>query len=119
MQRNYQNKFYSKAQNLIQHLTMEYNRILKDYDVIVMPTSSGKPIKLPTRADSIGETLKLVLGMIKNTAPFNATGHPALSVNAGLSEGLPCGMMIVGRMFDDLTVLQVARAFEKIRDGAN
>ncbi|XP_052678957.1 amidase-like isoform X1 [Crassostrea angulata] len=118
MQRNYQNKFYSKAQNLIQHLTMEYNRILKDYDVIVMPTSSGKPIKLPTRADSIGETLKLVLGMIKNTAPFNATGHPALSVNAGLSEGLPCGMMIVGRMFDDLTVLQVARAFEKIRDGA-
>lgn len=62
------------------------------------------------------ETLKLELGMIRNTAPFNATGHPALSINAGFSEGLPCGMMIVGRMFDDLTVLQVARAFEKLRD---
>lgn len=67
----------------------------------------------------VAETLKLELDMIRNTAPFNATGHPALSVNAGFSEGLPCGMMIVGRMFDDLTVLQVARAFEKIRDGAN
>lgn len=64
----------------------------------------------------VAETLKLELDMIRNTAPFNATGHPALSVNAGLSEGLPalpCGMMIVGRMFDDLTVLQVARAVEK------
>ena len=52
--------------------------------------------------------------MIKNTAPFNATGHPAISVNVGHSEGLPCGMMIVGRMFDDLTVLKVARAVEKL-----
>lgn len=116
MQRNYQNKFYGKAQNLVQHLTMEYNRILKDYDVIVMPTIPAKAFKLPSKGHSVYETLKLELDMIRNTAPFNATGHPALSVNAGLSEGLPalpCGMMIVGRMFDDLTVLQVARAVEK------
>uniref|UniRef100_A0A8W8LHW4 Amidase domain-containing protein n=2 Tax=Magallana gigas TaxID=29159 RepID=A0A8W8LHW4_MAGGI len=116
MQRNYQNKFYGKAQNLVQHLTREYNRILKDYDVIVMPTLPAKAFKLPSKEHSVYETLKLELDMIRNTAPFNATGHPALSVNAGLSEGLPalpCGMMIVGRMFDDLTVLQVARAVEK------
>lgn len=36
MQRNYQNKFYGKVQNLVQYLMMEYNRIFKDYDVIVM-----------------------------------------------------------------------------------
>ena len=52
----------------------------------------------------------------KNTAAFNVTGHPALSINAGFSEGLPVGMMIVGRKFDEATVLDVAYAYEKIRD---
>ena len=54
MQRNYQNKFYAKAHNLVQYLTREYNRILKDYDVMVMPTLPGKPFKLPTTEHSIG-----------------------------------------------------------------
>nr|XP_022299774.1 uncharacterized protein LOC111108286 isoform X1 [Crassostrea virginica] len=119
MERNYQNKFYAKAQNLVQHLTSEYNRILELYDVIVMPTCTGKPFKLPSTEDSISDSLKLLHGMKKNTTPFNATGHPAISVNVGHSEGLPCGMMIVGRMFDDLTVLKVARAVEKIRDSSS
>jgi len=44
------------------------------------------------------------------------TGHPALSINAGFSDGLPVGMMIVGRKFDEATVLNVAYAYEKIRD---
>ena len=52
----------------------------------------------------------------QNTGPFNATGHPALSINAGFSDGLPVGMMIVGRQFDEATVLNVAYAYEKIRD---
>ena len=54
-----------------------------------------------------------------NTAPFNVTGHPALSINAGFSDGLPVGMMIVGRKFDDATVLNVAYAYEKIRDASS
>ena len=52
----------------------------------------------------------------RNTGPFNVTGHPALSINAGFSDGLPVGMMIVGRKFDEATVLNVAYAYEKIRD---
>ena len=56
------------------------------------------------------------LGMAENTGPFDATGLPALSINAGFSEGLPVGMMIVGSMFDDIKVLNVAYAFEKLRD---
>ena len=47
------------------------------------------------------------------------SGHPALSINAGFSEGLPVGMMIVGRKFDEVTVLNVAYAYEKIRDASN
>lgn len=59
------------------------------------------------------------LSMSGNTLAFNATGHPAISVNAGYhttDDGarLPVGMMIVGKKFDDVTVLQVARAVEKV-----
>ena len=49
-------------------------------------------------------------------SPFNLSGHPALSINAGFSEGLPVGMMIVGRKLDEPAVLNVAYAYEKIRD---
>ena len=44
------------------------------------------------------------------------TGHPALTINAGFSDGLPVGMMIVGRTFDEATVLNVAFAYERLRD---
>ncbi len=53
---------------------------------------------------------------VANTGPFDLTGHPALSINAGFVEGLPVGMMIVGRHFDDVTVLKVGHVFEQIRD---
>jgi amidase len=68
------------------------------------------------------ELHKVCFSMVPNTMPFNSTGHPALTINAGFSApddtckgGLPIGMMIVGRKFDEVTVLQVARAFEKLR----
>jgi len=56
-----------------------------------------------------------------NTFPYNATGHPALSINAGFSESeprLPVGMMMVGRHFDDVTVLRLAHAYERLRDSS-
>ena len=51
-----------------------------------------------------------------NNCAFNMTGHPALSINAGFSQGLPVGMLMVGRKFEEATLLNVAYAFEKIRD---
>ena len=55
--------------------------------------------------------------MVENTCPFNITGHPALTINAGFnSMKLPVGMMIIGRHHDDVTVLKVAHAYEKLRD---
>lgn len=53
--------------------------------------------------------------MIKNTTPFYVTGHPALSINVGFSEGLPVGMTIVGRKYDEITVLKIAQAIEDIK----
>ena len=56
--------------------------------------------------------------MIPNTAQFDVSGHPALTINAGFSEGLPVGMMIVGKRFDDQATLNVGFAFETLRDKA-
>ena len=53
---------------------------------------------------------------IMNNCAFNMTGHPALSINAGFSQGLPVGMLMVGRKFEEATLLNVAYAFENIRD---
>jgi amidase len=55
--------------------------------------------------------------MLANTAPFDMSGHPAISVPCGkTSEGLPVGLMLVGRRFDDATVLKAAHAFEQSGD---
>ena len=61
---------------------------------------------------------KQIGGMVNKPARFNLTGHPALSINAGFTEKekLPVGVQIVGKLFDDVTVLQVAKAFEHQRD---
>ena len=57
------------------------------------------------------------LEMISNTDPFEVTGHPACRVPAGLANGLPTGMMIIGKRFDDATVLRVAAACERAVGG--
>ena len=51
--------------------------------------------------------------MVVNTAPFDYTGHPALTLNVGHSDGLPVGGMIVGKRFGETKVLQVAYALEQ------
>jgi amidase len=51
--------------------------------------------------------------MIYSTCPFDPTGHPAVNVPCAMSEGLPVGMMFVGRMGEDATILRAADAFER------
>ncbi|MGH3598450.1 MAG: amidase family protein, partial [Mycobacterium sp.] len=72
---------------------------------------------LPTGGEDTVTLLAQALGMAGNTAPLDASGHPAISVPAGLVDGLPVGMMIMGKRFDDATVLKVADAFEALCGG--
>ncbi|CAH1781251.1 unnamed protein product [Owenia fusiformis] len=111
--RNYQSKHYGKAQNLTIALTAAYDKALETYDVIVMPTLPYKAPKLPDVDAKLSVLLDEASSFTTNTFPFDATGHPAISINAGFSEGLPIGVMIVGRHYDDVMILRVAKALER------
>jgi len=90
---------------------------LARFDVLVLPTVPMTATVIPGPDAPREEVLARGLEMIANTCPTDVTGHPACSVPAGLSGGLPVGMMIVGKMFDDATVLRVAHAYERAVDG--
>ena len=112
MGEKYHGRMYAKAQNLRRVVRAAYDRALEQVDVLAMPTS---PVKAPKLAELevLGTDGHGVMDLAGNTAPFNTTGHPALSIPCGKSDGLPVGLMLVGRHFDDATLLQAAHAFEQ------
>lgn len=103
---------YAKARNLEPVLTKAYDDQLANYDVLVMPTLPITATLLPPADAPVADILGRALEMIGNTAPFDVTGHPACSVPAGLADGLPVGLMLVGRRFDDAGVLRAAQCVE-------
>jgi amidase len=110
-------RHYAMARNLAYELTAAYDEALGGCDVLVMPTLPLTATTLVAADAPREEYLMRALEMIPNTAPFDVTGHPATSVPAGLVDGLPVGVMIVGRHFDDATCLRVAHAFEEAVGG--
>ena len=85
------------------------------YDYVISPTAPN----LPAAAEAPSPTNDPLrpLEHIGFTVPFNMSEQPAASINCGYSSGgLPIGLQIAGRRFDDLGVLKVSRAFEQIRD---
>ncbi|GGF94253.1 amidase [Paenibacillus abyssi] len=112
MQTEYNGKFYAIAQNLSRKLKQAYDDALDRFDVLIMPTTPMKATRFPGPEASKEEYIARALETIPNTAPFDLTGHPAINVPCGTSEGLPIGMMIIGRFGEDETVLRAAHAFE-------
>jgi amidase len=108
----YHSHYYAKAQNLSRDLSVAYNEVLADVDLLAMPTTpqtAHERIENPTNL----QIIERAVNQIHNTCPFDVTGHPAISVPASTSDGLPVGLMLVGPHFDDATVLQAAHAFEQ------
>jgi amidase len=106
------NRYYAMARNLALDLAAAYDGALTDVDVLVMPTLPVVAFDLPSGDASMEEVMAISAGLMPNTCPFDVTGHPATSVPAGLSDGLPTGLMIVGRHLADGTCLRVAQAYE-------
>jgi amidase len=78
-----------------------------------MPTTPHKARPMPTARSPVAEFVGSANDMFGNTAPFNATHHPALSLPCGETDGLPIGLMLVGRHFDEATVLRAGHACEQ------
>ena len=115
MQDSYQGRYYARAQNLARSLGDAYDAALLDVDVLLMPTVPMKATQIPPQDAGVVESMSRTLEMVPNTCPFDVTGHPALTVPCGHIDGLPLGMMIVGRPWDDATVLRVGDAYERCR----
>jgi amidase len=111
--RNYGRHYYAKAQNLSRKLRAEYDRALERFDVLVMPTTPMKAPLIPAPDASRAERFVPGFDSITNTAPFDATGHPAMSVPCGLRGGLPVGMQVVARHWDESSIYRLAAAFER------
>jgi amidase/aspartyl-tRNA(Asn)/glutamyl-tRNA(Gln) amidotransferase subunit A len=95
--------------------------LFERYDFIVSPTLAVPPVKNAGDGNTIGPTeingrqVEPLIGWCM-TYPINFTGHPAISVPAGLTpEGLPVGLQIIGRRHADESVLAMAARFEAVR----
>ncbi len=109
---NHRGHYYAKAQNLVRRLRAAYDAVLSDYDLLLMPTLPITATKLPAADASTTEIIQRGLEMITNTAPFDCTHHPAMSLPCGMVDGLPVGAMLIGKMYDEETIYGAAAAFE-------
>jgi len=98
---------YLKAQRLRRIIQNEFAEAFKKIDVFALPGAIYP-------APRIGETNALQMGRLRFTCPSNLTGLPAITIPCGLStSGLPLGLQLVGKAFNEATILRAAYTFEK------
>ena len=114
--KHYRGHYYAKSQNLARQLKAAYDATLNDFDVLLMPTLPMTATPLPKPGAPIEEVVARAFEMLPNTCPFDVTGHPAMSIPCGLVDGLPVGMMLVGKSYDEATIYRAAYAFEQAGD---
>ncbi len=104
---------YLRAQNIALSLRDVYDQTLERFDALILPTCAPEPLALPLPEEpGPNDVFDAAFGYHANAAIFNLTGHPAVSVPAGESDGLPLGVMLVGRHGDDSKLLRLASAIE-------
>jgi len=108
----YYDAYYLKAQKVRTLVRQAYDEAFKEFDVLISPTS-------PTVAFGIGERVddpfQMKLADVC-TIPVNLAGIPAISLTCGFHDGLPIGMQIMGKPFDEEALLRVAYTFEQNTD---
>lgn len=111
----YKGRSYAKGQNIARRMRHEIDQALGRFDALLMPTLPMKATPLPPDGAPLALCLQRAFEMIGNTCPYNVTGHPALNVPCGASDGLPIGVMLVGRYFDEATLYRIGAAVERTR----
>ncbi|MBN8898075.1 MAG: amidase, partial [Rhodospirillales bacterium] len=99
---------YINALRARRELTDAVNAALGRYDALLTASGLGTAPRFDAPLDHRAATSPM------QTIPFNVTGHPAMSVPVALSDGLPIGVQVVGRPFDEATVFRVGRAIETL-----
>jgi amidase len=105
--------YYAKAQNLRRRLRAAYDDALTRCDLLMLPTCVMKATPLPAPDAGPEEITRRSWEPIRNTCPFNVTGHPAISIPCGVEDDRPIGLMLVGRHWDEATIFRAAHAFER------
>lgn len=104
--------YYKKAQQARTLIKADYDKVFENYDVIIGPTA-------PTPAFEVGANVEDPMTMYANdilTIPINLAGVPAISIPCGFENGLPLGLQIIGKHFDEETIYRVAYAYEQQTD---
>jgi len=111
---------YSKAMKVQRLIKEEHARVLQEVDVLVTPTAPVPAPPIAAKTVTLGGTAYPVRGpgsgvISKNTSPSNATGLPAITVPCGFTAaGLPIGLQLIGRPFEEALLFQMAHAYEAV-----
>jgi aspartyl-tRNA(Asn)/glutamyl-tRNA(Gln) amidotransferase subunit A len=106
----YYDAYYLKAQKVRTLIKADFDRAFEQVDALVTPTS-------PSVAFPLGARLEDPVAMYLAdacTVPLNVAGLPGISVPCGLSDGLPVGLQLLGRAWDELRLFSIARGYEAI-----
>ncbi|WP_372084525.1 amidase [Tistrella mobilis] len=112
----YNGRFYAKAQNIARKVKAAYDAAFAEYDLLLMPTCPIVAPAIPAADASLTEIITTAFSVLGNTQQFDVTGHPAMTVPCGLIDGLPVGMMLVGKDYAESTIYAAAAAFEAAGD---
>ncbi len=108
----YMDKYYLKALKVRTLIKQDFERALKSTDVLIAPTMPTPAFKL---GEKISDPLTLYMADV-NTVPINLSGVPSISLPCGFSNGLPIGLQIMGKHFDEETIIRTAYTFEQNTD---
>lgn len=104
----YYGRYYHKAQTARQMVRDDFTRLFKDVDLIAGPTMPSIAFKLQEKSDPLQMYLSDIL-----TVPANLAGVPAISVPCGTIEGMPVGLQLIGKQYEDEKVIDAAFAYEQ------
>ena len=108
----YYDAYYLKAQKVRTLIRREFESALTDHDLLLTPTT-------PSVAFRIGEKIDDPYAMYLNdlyTLPVNIAGNPGISIPCGFDQGLPVGLQLIGRPFDEATLLRATHGYQSLTD---
>jgi len=108
----YYEGFFLKAQQVRTLIRQEFSRIFQEVDLVLMPTSPTTAFQL---GEKVADPLQMYLADVY-TIPVNLAGLPGISIPCGFAQGLPIGLQLIGKPFDEATVLRAAYAYEQATD---